>query len=569
MKKQKNFLILRKQDTFHSFLKKSAKTKPIIETGVFLNSRKQIVAFLNYADVLRGVGQGLPLKTKVFRIATKNPIIAQKKWDLERLSSEVLIQCKRRFKGTKKIVRHVPIVGKNLRFEDVSDLYEKLYHRIQKSRLVEVYGLGYVGLTLAAVLASKSFLVHGIDNNEKVIADAQKAKPVVFEPRLNGLIREGLMSKQLFFREKPCPHFHAKTFIVSVGTDLNSNKKANLEPLYQVLQTISNRLQKGSLIIMRSTVPVGTCRKQILPFLEKWSGLRAGVDFSLVYAPERTAEGVAIKELLTLPQIIGGLTDHCVLEASYFWQSLSPSIVRAESLEAAELIKLINNTFRDLSFSFANSLSSLGSRFKIDIHKAILAANEGYPRNPIPQPGPGVGGYCLTKDPYFLMATTSRNARLMLEQARKINNQAIDFPISLLQKHLKRKREKIKNKVVLIIGIAFKGWPETNDVRNSVSLKILRKLKTAGAKVYGYDAVLDDKTIRRLGFIPDPKLSTLKKTDAILILNNHPKNIPDKILSFQRKKPVFIFDGWSLLEKEEIKKIPFISYANMGGEYSP
>jgi len=557
------FVELKSGNTLRDFLKKSSRQGSIVETGVMLDPKRRLVGFLNYADALRAIASGKSLDVPIGSLMHKNPVIGKIGWDAGKLAAEVAKQCRRKFPGRGKVVRHLPVLDEQGKFKTVSDLLEIMYHKVHKSGRVEVYGLGFVGLTLAAVLAARRHVVFGVDPDSRVIAHARAAQPLIHEPRLSGLIKEGILGKRLFFGKHP-PQTVSRTFVITVGTDLGPQKKPKLNSLFQVLRVVGPRLQRGSLVILRSTLPVGTTRNRVRPFLERISGLCAGLDFSLVYAPERTVEGVAVKELLSLPQIIGGLTDHCVLEGSHFWQSVTPSVITTESLEAAELIKLMNNSFRDLSFSFANSLSSLGFRHRVDIHKAILAANEGYPRNPIPVPGPGVGGYCLTKDPHFLMMDASAQARALLQTSRKINDGAAFIPIKIFKTFMCQNQRNLKNGKVLIMGLSFKGWPETNDLRNSISLKVAARLKSLGCRVYGFDAVLKPNQIRRAGLTPDPLLRCLGKVDAILILNNHPQNTPDELTSLPRVKPTLIFDGWSLLDKSEIEKIPNLIYANMG-----
>ena len=162
----------------------------------------------------------------------------------------------------------------------------------------------------------------------------------------------------------------------------------------RVSTLVGNFLKEGDLVILRSTVPVSTCRNIVLPILEEKSKLTCGEDFHLTFAPERTIEGKALEELKSLPQIIGGYSKECVNIASNFFRYLSPHIVAVESLEEAEMIKLVNNTFRDLSFAFANELVYICDKFNLDTTKIIKDASEGYPRNKLPLPG-FVGGYCL------------------------------------------------------------------------------------------------------------------------------------------------------------------------------
>ena len=136
--------------------------------------------------------------------------------------------------------------------------------------------------------------------------------------------------------------------------------------------------------MLRSTVPLGTTRKVVIPVLEKKSSLEVGKDFHIAFTPERTIEGNAMQELYSLPQIVGGYSEECTKKAIDFWGGLTSTVVKVPSIEAAELVKLANNTFRDLSFAFSNNLSMLADKFNINTHELIIAANKGYSRNPIP-----------------------------------------------------------------------------------------------------------------------------------------------------------------------------------------
>jgi nucleotide sugar dehydrogenase len=432
---------------------------------------------------------------------------------------------------------------------------------------VAVYGQGFVGITLSAALANLGHKVYGVDVQESLIKRLKDNDIHVFEPGLNDIVAATQEAGRLEFatgleQEK------VDYYIVAVGTPVNDEGIANLNALDAVTQSIGKRLKRGDVVMLRSTVPVGTTRNVVRGILEEISGLEAGVDFHLAFAPERTAEGKAMEELRSLPQIVGGLSSLCAKRSIELWSSLTDSVVQVDSLEAAELVKLINNSFRDLSFAFANSVALLGDRFNINAFKLINAANEGYPRNRIPLPSPGVGGYCLTKDP-FLFASVDKNsghAKLAVN-GRRVNEEAQSYALKQVKRYLQRKGKEIADTRIFIVGLAFKGWPETNDLRGSSSIFIAQELQKLGATVVGYDNVVsydDWKT-----FLPNAQPGTLEAdlsdSDVVLIMNNHPKNIPSNFLSLIRKGAAkMVFDGWSMLDSNAFRAIDNVDYATMG-----
>jgi len=275
-----------------------------------------------------------------------------------------------------------------------------------------------------------------------------------------------------------------------------------------------------------------------------------------------------MKELKTLPQIVGGYSARCADLGIKFWSTLASSVVKVSTLEAAELVKLANNTFRDISFAFANELALLAAKYNVDAFDLVHQANEGYPRNKIPLPSPGVGGYCLTKDP-ILFSCDSRGYRddaVLGVSSRKINHKASEYPLKVLKDFCKKTNKDISNINTLIIGIAFKGNPETNDYRGSVSLDFMGMLKKKVGKVFGWDAVIKKQKLNSLGFDDyDDLEEVIKKSDAIFILNNHPKNIFSSLYENPHKNQIrLIFDGWHQLDRIDIERNQNLKYATMG-----
>ena len=458
----------------------------------------------------------------------------------------------------------MPLVDENGVVRDVVDVFSLLAISPRQGDHGEVYGLGFVGLTLAVALAGRGHFVTGIDTNGALVEQLLAGKPHVFEPRLPDMLRRALSDEQVSFRTAPAEEHHS-VVVIAVGTPVDDDGSASLNALEVACEAVGRRLMRGDLIMLRSTVPVGTTRGFVRDLLEAGSGLKAGEEFHLAFTPERTVEGQAMQELASLPQIVGGLTSRCAEKATAFWQTLTDSVVLVDSLEAAELVKLINNSYRDLSFAFANGLALLADRFNLDAGRVIAAANEGYPRNPIPKPSPGVGGYCLTKDP-FLSAAVDREAGhgLLSRHGREVNQLAGQYPVQVVRRFAERMGQPMSELSVLVAGLAFKGLPETNDLRGSSGVHVCFELERYGCKVFGYDAVVDPVAIEALGIKPVKLQEAAHRCDALLVMNHHPDNVPDGLIARLHRRMTLLFDGWSLLDRYEVEQYDGITYATMG-----
>ena len=269
----------------------------------------------------------------------------------------------------------------------------------------------------------------------------------------------------------------------------DSNKLPELEFLSNSCFEIGKKIKQGNLVILRSTVPIGTSRNLVKTILEEVSNLKCGFDFHLSFAPERTAEGKAIKELRSLPQIIGGFNKDSLEATAALFRDLTPMIVKVDSLEAAEMAKLINNSFRDYVFAFSNQCAKIANEFNIDIFKTIKAANDGYVRDPIPYPSPGVGGPCLTKDPFILASAAIKkdiNGEIF-KNSRLVNESMFSFVFEKIKLQVKNIGKDLNKCNILICGLAFKGYPETSDLRNSTAIEIANIFKGKVNKLFGYE----------------------------------------------------------------------------------
>ena len=539
-----------------------SKLTTIDDFAVVCDERNRLLGVINVQDILRSFTSGASMDTNVQNVMSTDPVTCRPGLDAEQIYHAVEFKISQK-KGKTSTTRYIPVVDESNVLLNVLDLYH-LASTALFSKSATVYGLGFVGITLSVVLSSRGFTTYGIDNNSDLIADLLALKPRVYEPKLVEMLSSSLSRGLLKLSVEPTAN-RTPYYIISVGTPIDSSGVPCLDALKSVLSSIASNLRPGDLILLRSTVPVGTTRSFVIPFLESLSNLEAGTDFHIAFTPERTVEGDAIKELGTLPQIIGGLTPKCTELASSFWQLVSPTTVAVESLEAAELIKLLNNSFRDLSFAFSNAFVYLADQYNLDASHIISCANDGYPRNPIPRPSPGVGGYCLTKDPYLYASTFSDLPHSSLSQlGRSANHQATFYPVHALRRFCSNQKLKLSDLTVVVFGIAFKGFPETNDLRGSTSLDVCRQLMVEGVTVYVKDAVIHPNELRNVGLLPLESNVTLDNVNAYMYLNNHPGNVDSNFLSTLPEKPILLFDGWSLFDRFEVEQYPFLTYSTLG-----
>lgn len=438
---------------------------------------------------------------------------------------------------------------------------------IKKKKSACVLGLGYVGLTLAVTLYECGMRVYGVDVDRNIVKGINDARPHFYE---NGLV--SLLEKQTregFKCSDSIPEDdHITTYIVAVGTSVK-NRTPVFDEVESSAKHIGNVLKKGDLVILRSTVPVGTTRDRVRPILEKHSGLKAGRDFSMAFAPERTVEGDALQELRTLPQIIGGIDKKSALRAQALFELFSPECIVLDYLEEAEMVKLLNNTYRDFNFAFANEFSRVCDAFNLDTNTIIHAANKAYLRNKIPEPSPGVGGYCLSKDPHILRwSAEQRGYKTKLSHlGRSVNESMPGYVYRQIMKFLNAHHKKTAQRHVAILGFAFKGKPPTSDMRFSPTLDVLKLLKRdSTVRLYGHDFVVTDDVISEYGVEPiADERDIFKGKHVVLVMTNHPEYKNLKIAHrHSMAKPGLVFDTWSVLPKEKIVATDGLHYSNLG-----
>ncbi|MET2984685.1 nucleotide sugar dehydrogenase [Aureibaculum conchae] len=532
-----------------------------LPAGIAILSDKsnKVIGCVTEGDVRRGLIQGKNLNDKIDEIAVKNPICFNENYSYKDIIEKIPQELSLRGRKSKKYLDKIIVTNNDNELVKIIGYHELWEQKVATHRHVVVLGLGYVGLTLALVLAEEGFFITGVDTDTNKIKKLNKKDSYVIEKGLPEILKEQLGKN--FHPSVTIPE-EGDVYVISVGTPVvvvGSDK--NPTPILDFIETISKevgkKLKPGNLVILRSTVPTGTSRNVVGPLLEKHSGLICGKDFHLAFAPERTAEGKALKELRELPQIIGGVNEESVESTAALFRELTPTIIRVSSLETAEMAKLINNSFRDLVFAYSNYVTQIASHFNIDIVEIIKAANQGYPRDTVPLPSPGVGGPCLTKDPYIFSTVAEKvlNGNTSLfNEGRYINENMHEHIAIRVINELKNLKKDIKKCKILVCGLAFKGKPETGDVRNSSAVEIYNLLSKLSTNISGHDPVALTDEIKEVGVNPIDFEKGINDADVVLFLNNNDFYEKLNIFNVVRKmnKNPIIVDGWSLYRADEI-----------------
>lgn len=434
-----------------------------------------------------------------------------------------------------------------------------------ENKQVCIVGMGYVGLTLAVVMAECDFDVLGVEINPDTVARLRSGKAHFYELGLQARMARQLKRGKLKFEtpDEANSARECRVFVLTVGTPLNDEGNPRMDMVERASNYVADVMPEGSLTVLRSTVRLGTTRKVVQPILAS-----SGKKFQLAYCPERTVEGRALEELRSLPQIVGGLTDGDAWRASRIFQRLTPTTIRVSTLETAEIIKLLDNSFRDLFFAFGNEVALLAEAAGLDGIEVIQAANTGYERTNIARPGM-VGGPCLEKDPHILahsfrdfgfVPRLISNGRALNEELPGIVSQMVlDWAgANSLQPNMK----------VSICGLAFKGRPETDDLRGTPTQLIIDAVKRdfPGAQVFGQDFAVKDEDAKTLGVEPASIEEAFNGASVVVIANNHLgySRINYEDLSSTMKKPALIFDCWDCISADSHDFSDGVTYLRFG-----
>lgn len=443
----------------------------------------------------------------------------------------------------------------------------KVYESFE-DRQICIMGLGYVGLTLATVMAEAGFKITGVEIKDQILEKLHSRQPHFFEPgleeRLQLVIDRGNIS---FYKHIPA-HFAGTVFIVTVGTPLDARGRVRLDMIKNVSAEIAGFLKEGDLVIGRSTVKVGTTENVIKPALDE-----AGVNYDLAFCPERTLEGKALEELSWLPQVIGATSFQAVMRASQIFQFITPTIIRVSDIKTAETIKLIDNAHRDALFAYSNEVARICDTYGISAAEVINAGKLDYPRTNLPLPGP-VGGPCLSKDPHILaegLLELGMEPELTVA-ARKVNERQPEEVVSFIKATAENTAHFPVKPIISLLGLAFKGRPSTDDLRGTMAKPVFEALRRHfPAAVYrGFDAVVPAAEIKAFGLEPFTELgAVLNGAHLAIILNNHPifSSMPLQKLSLNMARPGLIYDFWNHHSGHELDLPLEIRYIALGSHY--
>lgn len=409
--------------------------------------------------------------------------------------------------------------------------------------------MGFVGLTLAVAAAGKGHDVIGIDTKKEVLDSLRDCSAHFFEKGLQEQLSDVFERGKLKIAENLEVSIDSDYYLITVGTPLDFEKKPNFSAIKLATEQIAKVMKDGAVIILRSTVQLGTTRNIVSPILDA-----SGKKYSLAYCPERTIEGDALNELSLLPQICSGIDSLSLEKSVNFFDTITNIIVSVSSLEVAELVKLLDNSFRDYSFAFANEVAEICDAVSLDCNEVIASANYKYSRTNIPKPGL-VGGPCLEKDPYILLESCKKNNYIpkLIHSARVLNEEVIERALENFLRNAKNLDSEIFT--ITVCGMAFKGRPETDDLRGSPAKIIIdylkRKYKFATIRVQ--DFACDNKALSLEYQLSAVDMDTaLADSDIIIIANNHPNYglISDSMQGSDYSRLKYIYDFWSIVKRE-------------------
>ena len=414
-----------------------------------------------------------------------------------------------------------------------------------KFQKICVIGLGYIGLPTASTFAAHGINVLGVDINSHIIETLNKGEIHIHEPGLREEVTRAVHSGKFKAALKP---EEADAFIISVPTPFQDGKfgeyngvtykLADMRAVISAAESIVPFLRKGNLVVLESTSPPRTTVDLVAPILAR-SGLEAGRDFHLAYSPERVLPGQIMRELIENARVIGGINP----ESAQMGHDLYAIFVKGQIVKTdattAEMVKLMENTHRDVNIAIANEFSRLADKFGVDIWEAISLANL-HPRIKILSPGPGVGGHCISVDPWFFVEAAPELTPLIYH-SRKVNDAQPQFVVDIA----KRVLDSLDQKKIAVLGLAYK--PDVDDLRESPANEVVHILQHEGAKVKVWEPFKPDANMPGIDMASSLE-DAIKDADSIVLLVKHTEFgqvIPEKIAKKTSARIVIdTVNGW-------------------------
>jgi UDP-N-acetyl-D-glucosamine dehydrogenase len=383
-----------------------------------------------------------------------------------------------------------------------------------------VIGLGYVGLPLAVELAQAGFEVHGIDIDEQRVRQLNQGRSYIQDvptADVAALVRQKRLTATTDFSVlKKCD-----TVNICVPTPLSKQRDPDVSYIVAAATEVARHLHRGQLVILESTTYPGTTDELVLPMLAE-SGLRVGRDFFLAFSPERVDPGNEKFTTRNIPKVVGGVTPACTKAAVQLYRQRLENVVPVSSTQVAEMVKLLENTFRSVNIGLVNEMALMCSRLKIDVWEVIrAAATKPFGFMPF-YPGPGLGGHCIPIDPFYLSwkARQSGFEARFIELAGYVNGHMPDHVVDLVGEALNRHGKSFRGSRVLVVGVAYKS--DIDDVRESPSLDIMEKLRERGARIEYTDPYVPSirfagGTMKSVPFTP----AQIHRFDCVVIATAH------------------------------------------------
>src|SRR5690606_5886874 len=402
-----------------------------------------------------------------------------------------------------------------------SESHNQLLSRINdRSATVAVVGLGYVGLPLAVEFANAGFKVIGYDVSQRAVDGINRGESHIQDvpsSKLKQLVDSG----KIVATTNEARMGEADAISIAVPTPLSKTRDPDMSYVLSAMDAVARNAHPGLLIVLESTTYPGTTRELVVPRLES-AGLTVGEDVFVAFSPERVDPGNDVWHTRNTPKVVGGITPACTSAAHALYSSTIDTVVPVSSTECAELVKLLENTFRAVNIGLVNEMAIVCDKLGVDVWEVIDAAATkpfGFMKF---TPGPGIGGHCIPLDPHYLawkMKTLNYRTRL-IDLAGEINSEMPRFVVEKVRDALNDRGRALKGSRVLLIGVAYKK--DIDDVRESPALDIIKLLEEKGATVLYHDPYVPE--IREDGHtwtsVPFSQ-EELERADAVVIVTDH------------------------------------------------
>ena len=398
-----------------------------------------------------------------------------------------------------------------------------------------VIGLGYVGLPLAIEAANNKLKVAGYDINESVVDNLNKSTSHVED--ITDKVLQDALSKDFLITSDSSVLGESEFIVISVPTPL-TDYQPDLSYVEAATKSISENLTKGQIIILESTTYPGTTLEIVKPILEKNSNLVAGEDFLLGYSPERIDPGNKEWTFKNTPKIVSGINKKSLKKISEFYNSIIDEVVEVSGTREAEMVKLIENTYRQVNIAMVNELAILSNMLNIDIWEVVDAAKTKPFGFQSFRPGPGVGGHCIPIDPKYLSFKTRQIGQPVrfVELAQEINNSMPNYVVSRISELMNKKEILFKNSKILILGVAYKK--DIGDTRESPAIHIIESLLDKSVEVSFYDPYVDELIVNNESISKEIVIENISDYDIVII---HTPHTSFNKIDFENIKPL-IFD---------------------------